>query len=52
MVCVQREDPLQQVQVAPDRVCHVGCLRGVSKSVQVLCNGIGAVLELSLIVLK
>ena len=33
------------------RICYFGCLKGRSKSVQVLSNGIGAVVVLTLIVL-
>ena len=35
-----------------DTDSYFGCFKGVSKSVQVLLNGIGAVMALSLIVLK
>ena len=34
------------------RACYFGCLKGFSKSVQVLFNGIEAVLVLTLIILK
>ena len=34
------------------RVCHFGCLKGVSKSVQVLLNGEESVMVLTLIFLK
>ena len=32
--------------------CHFGCLKGVSKAVQVLLNGIEPVMALTLIILK
>ena len=34
------------------RACYVGCLKGVSKSVQVLLHGIEAAMVLTLIILK
>ena len=34
------------------RVCYFGCLKGVPKSVQVLFNGIEALMVLTLIILK
>ena len=34
------------IRPSSGRVCCFGCLKGVSKSVQVLCNGIEAVMVL------
>ena len=38
--------------VEPDRACHFGWFKRVSKSVQVLLNGLEAVLVMTLIILK
>ena len=40
------------VSITHNRVCYFGCLKGVSKSVQVLFNGTDAVLVRTVLILK